>query len=134
MKHQKIKPGKYLEKKKKKKRTCSFSHLYIPTPLLLNYVHFVLKLTSPVPTKDLKHNVSPPSASFSLHPLSLPKKMENIGDEYKNYWETNMFLQNEELDRYINFHFYYISSGLSVQILFHLYFSFGAPRNDLKFA
>ncbi|OIT39661.1 PREDICTED: transcription factor bHLH35 isoform X1 [Nicotiana attenuata] len=24
--------------------------------------------------------------------------MENIGDEYKNYWETNMFLQNEELD------------------------------------
>ncbi|XP_059291856.1 transcription factor bHLH35 isoform X1 [Lycium ferocissimum] len=24
--------------------------------------------------------------------------MENIGDEYKNYWETNMFLQSEELD------------------------------------
>ncbi|KAA8535822.1 hypothetical protein F0562_030858 [Nyssa sinensis] len=24
--------------------------------------------------------------------------MENIGDEYKNYWETNMFLQTEELD------------------------------------
>ncbi|XP_052198502.1 transcription factor bHLH35-like isoform X2 [Diospyros lotus] len=25
--------------------------------------------------------------------------MENIDDEYKNYWETNMFLQTEELDR-----------------------------------
>ncbi|XP_009359948.2 transcription factor bHLH35 isoform X2 [Pyrus x bretschneideri] len=24
--------------------------------------------------------------------------MDNIGDEYKNYWETNMFLQTEELD------------------------------------
>ncbi|KAL7193963.1 hypothetical protein ACSBR2_025575 [Camellia fascicularis] len=24
--------------------------------------------------------------------------MENIGDEYNNYWETNMFLQTEELD------------------------------------
>uniref|UniRef100_A0A2P2NZB3 BHLH domain-containing protein n=1 Tax=Rhizophora mucronata TaxID=61149 RepID=A0A2P2NZB3_RHIMU len=24
--------------------------------------------------------------------------MENIGDEYQNYWETKMFLQNEELD------------------------------------
>ncbi|CAL5333417.1 transcription factor bHLH35-like [Camellia sinensis] len=24
--------------------------------------------------------------------------MENIGDEYKHYWETNMFLQTEELD------------------------------------
>ncbi|XP_061352687.1 transcription factor bHLH35 isoform X1 [Gastrolobium bilobum] len=24
--------------------------------------------------------------------------MENIGDEYKNYWETNMFLQTQELD------------------------------------
>uniref|UniRef100_A0A7N0TQB0 BHLH domain-containing protein n=1 Tax=Kalanchoe fedtschenkoi TaxID=63787 RepID=A0A7N0TQB0_KALFE len=23
---------------------------------------------------------------------------DNIGDEYKNYWETNMFLQTEELD------------------------------------
>ncbi|XP_009760781.1 transcription factor bHLH35 isoform X2 [Nicotiana tabacum] len=28
--------------------------------------------------------------------------MENIGDEYKNYWETNMFLQNEELDSYFD--------------------------------
>ncbi|XP_012828748.1 PREDICTED: transcription factor bHLH35 [Erythranthe guttata] len=26
--------------------------------------------------------------------------LENIGDEYKNYWETNMFLQSEELDAY----------------------------------
>ncbi|KAK6126563.1 hypothetical protein DH2020_039706 [Rehmannia glutinosa] len=25
--------------------------------------------------------------------------MENIDDEYRNYWETNMFLQTEELDR-----------------------------------
>ncbi|GFZ09151.1 basic helix-loop-helix (bHLH) DNA-binding superfamily protein [Actinidia rufa] len=24
--------------------------------------------------------------------------MENIGEEYKHYWETNMFLQTEELD------------------------------------
>nr|XP_043623545.1 transcription factor bHLH35-like [Erigeron canadensis] len=24
--------------------------------------------------------------------------MEDIGDEYKNYWETNMFLQTEEFD------------------------------------
>ncbi|KAJ0090365.1 hypothetical protein Patl1_14141 [Pistacia atlantica] len=24
--------------------------------------------------------------------------MENIGDEYKHYWETKMFLQNEEFD------------------------------------
>ncbi|KAJ7955844.1 transcription factor bHLH35-like [Quillaja saponaria] len=24
--------------------------------------------------------------------------MDNIGDEYKHYWETNMFLQTEELD------------------------------------
>ncbi|KAJ9141316.1 hypothetical protein P3X46_031864 [Hevea brasiliensis] len=24
--------------------------------------------------------------------------IENIGDEYQNYWETKMFLQNEELD------------------------------------
>ncbi|PWA58889.1 Myc-type, basic helix-loop-helix (bHLH) domain-containing protein [Artemisia annua] len=24
--------------------------------------------------------------------------MEDIGDEYKHYWETNMFLQNEEFD------------------------------------
>ncbi|XP_071742112.1 transcription factor bHLH35-like [Rutidosis leptorrhynchoides] len=24
--------------------------------------------------------------------------MEDIGNEYKNYWETNMFLQNEEFD------------------------------------
>ncbi|CAJ2637886.1 unnamed protein product [Trifolium pratense] len=24
--------------------------------------------------------------------------MENIGDEYKHYWETNMFLQTQELD------------------------------------
>ncbi|KAJ6857634.1 hypothetical protein NC651_039151 [Populus alba x Populus x berolinensis] len=24
--------------------------------------------------------------------------IENIGEEYKNYWETKMFLQNEELD------------------------------------
>ncbi|CAB4262095.1 unnamed protein product [Prunus armeniaca] len=24
--------------------------------------------------------------------------MDNIGDEYKHYWETSMFLQNEELD------------------------------------
>ncbi|OIW19398.1 hypothetical protein TanjilG_09418 [Lupinus angustifolius] len=24
--------------------------------------------------------------------------MENFGDEYKHYWETNMFLQTEELD------------------------------------
>ncbi|XAR53248.1 hypothetical protein NMG60_11021720 [Bertholletia excelsa] len=24
--------------------------------------------------------------------------MENIGEEYKNYWETNIFLQTEELD------------------------------------
>ncbi|KAK6942029.1 Myc-type, basic helix-loop-helix (bHLH) domain [Dillenia turbinata] len=27
--------------------------------------------------------------------------MENIGDEYKHYWETNMFLQNEELDSFM---------------------------------
>ncbi|KAL7137095.1 hypothetical protein ABFS83_10G071100 [Erythranthe nasuta] len=26
--------------------------------------------------------------------------LDNIGDEYKNYWETNMFLQSEELDAY----------------------------------
>ncbi|CAM8970990.1 unnamed protein product [Rhodiola kirilowii] len=26
--------------------------------------------------------------------------MDNIGEEYKNYWETNMFLQTEELDRW----------------------------------
>uniref|UniRef100_A0A6N2N0T9 BHLH domain-containing protein n=1 Tax=Salix viminalis TaxID=40686 RepID=A0A6N2N0T9_SALVM len=24
--------------------------------------------------------------------------IENIGEEYQNYWETKMFLQNEELD------------------------------------
>ncbi|KAG8376396.1 hypothetical protein BUALT_Bualt09G0059100 [Buddleja alternifolia] len=28
--------------------------------------------------------------------------MENIGEEYKNYWETNTFLQYEELDRYMD--------------------------------
>ncbi|GFP89159.1 transcription factor bhlh35 [Phtheirospermum japonicum] len=28
--------------------------------------------------------------------------MENIDDEYRNYWETNMFLQTEELDCYFD--------------------------------
>ncbi|KAL2503202.1 basic helix-loop-helix (bHLH) DNA-binding superfamily protein [Forsythia ovata] len=28
--------------------------------------------------------------------------MENIDHEYKNYWETNMFLQSEELDCYFD--------------------------------
>ncbi|XP_015080844.1 transcription factor bHLH35 [Solanum pennellii] len=28
--------------------------------------------------------------------------MDNIGDEYKNYWETTMFLQSEELDSYFD--------------------------------
>ncbi|PIN17047.1 hypothetical protein CDL12_10303 [Handroanthus impetiginosus] len=28
--------------------------------------------------------------------------MENIDDEYRNYWETNMFLQTEELDGYFD--------------------------------
>ncbi|CAN4084846.1 unnamed protein product [Withania somnifera] len=28
--------------------------------------------------------------------------MENIGEEYNNYWETTMFLQSEELDSYFD--------------------------------
>ncbi|KAK6156679.1 hypothetical protein DH2020_010927 [Rehmannia glutinosa] len=28
--------------------------------------------------------------------------MENIDDEYRNYWETNMFLQTEELDSFFD--------------------------------
>jgi hypothetical protein len=28
------------------------------------------------------------------------ESIENIGEEYQNYWETKMFLQNEEFDRY----------------------------------
>ncbi|PIN06519.1 hypothetical protein CDL12_19765 [Handroanthus impetiginosus] len=28
--------------------------------------------------------------------------MDNIDDEYKNYWETNMFFQSEELDSYFD--------------------------------
>ncbi|KAI3447334.1 hypothetical protein Pfo_003999 [Paulownia fortunei] len=35
--------------------------------------------------------------------------MENIDDEYRNYWETNMFLQTEELDSSISV--YYDSSS-----------------------
>ncbi|XP_044471907.1 transcription factor bHLH35-like [Mangifera indica] len=40
--------------------------------------------------------------------------MENIGDEYQHYWETKMFLQNEEFDTWaidVAFSGYYDSSS-----------------------
>ena len=37
--------------------------------------------------------------------------MDNMSEEYKqykHYWETNMFLQTEELDRYIYIYLIYL--------------------------
>jgi len=38
-------------------------------------------------------------SSLSLSTLIM-ENIENIGEEYKHYWETTMFLQTQELDRY----------------------------------
>ncbi|KAL3533279.1 hypothetical protein ACH5RR_006800 [Cinchona calisaya] len=37
--------------------------------------------------------------------------MDNYDDEYKHYWETNMFLQTEELDGYFDESFSYYDSS-----------------------
>ncbi|XP_050220315.1 transcription factor bHLH35 isoform X2 [Mercurialis annua] len=59
--------------------------------------HFKKKIsTNQKKTRHHHHHLCLFSSAKSPPFMELP--IENIGDEYQNYWETKMFLHNEELD------------------------------------
>lgn len=78
--------------------------LKFPHPYLI--LPYIYPTPSADPSRKTKNrgSLEEIKASIFQNPLVLasPIKpiMENIGEEYRHYWETNMFLQTEELDRY----------------------------------